>query len=57
MSDFYVGVVKLVDKALKRVDTSVRGIMATEIHKHLHICKESAVKFLGREEELYKVTK
>lgn len=56
MMDFYVGVIKLVDKALKKVDTSVRGIMATEIHKHLHICKESATKFLGREEEMYKVS-
>ena len=55
LQDFYVGVVKLVDKAMKVVDTSIRGIMANEIHKHLHICVQNAKKFLGREDELYKV--
>ena len=55
LQDFYVGIIKLVDKAMKVVDTSIRGIMANEIHKHLYICVENAKKFLGREEELYKV--
>ena len=56
LRDFYVAIIKLVDKALKRVDTSVRGNMATEIHKHLYFCHENAKKFLGRENELYKVS-
>ena len=51
-----MGIIKLVDKALKRVDTSVRGNMATEIHKHLYFCHENAKKFLGRENELYRVS-
>ena len=50
-------VVRLIDKAMKRLDTSVRGNMAVEIHKHLHLCQENATKFLGREDELYKVNK
>ena len=50
-----MGIIKIVDKAMKRVDTSVRGNMATEIHKHLYFCHESAKKFLGREDELYRV--
>ena len=40
---------------MRNVDTSVRGLMAAEIHKHMHICNESAKKFLGREFQLYKV--
>ena len=43
-------------KAMKVVDTSIRGIMANEIHKHLYICVENAKKFLGREDELYSVS-
>ena len=56
LQDFYVNVTKLVDKAMKVVDTSIRGIMANEIHKHLYICVENAKKFLGRENELYFVS-
>ena len=56
LQDFYVNVTKLVDKAMKVVDTSIRGIMANEIHKHLYICVENAKKFLGREAELYSVS-
>ena len=40
---------------MKTVDTSVRGVMAAEIHKHSHFCIESAKKFLGREFQLHKV--
>ena len=40
---------------MRNVDTSVRGLMAAEIHKHMHICNEGAKKFLGREFQLYKV--
>ncbi len=52
---FYQIVIRLIDKAMKKLDTSVRGNMAVEIHKHLHLCQESAKKFLGREDELNKV--
>ena len=55
LQDFYVSVIKLIDKSMRNVDTSVRGLMAAEIHKHMHICNESAKKFLGREFQLYKV--
>ena len=55
LQDFYVAVIKLIDKSMRNVDTSVRGLMAAEIHKHMHICNESAKKFLGREFQLYKV--
>ncbi len=55
LQDFYVGIIKLVDKAMKRIDTSVRGNMSTEIHKHLYLCYQSSKKFLGREDQLYKV--
>lgn len=48
-------VIKLIDKAMKSRDTSVRGAMATEIQKHLEICVERAETFLGRDEELAKV--
>ena len=50
-----MAVIKLIDKSMRNVDTSVRGLMAAEIHKHMHICNESAKKFLGREFQLYKV--
>ena len=40
---------------MRKVDTSIRGNMAAEIHKHLHYCDESSKKFLGRNMELYKV--
>ena len=56
LQDFYSQVIRLIDKSMKtQVDVSVRGVMASEIHKHLHFCNESAKKFLGREFQLYKV--
>ena len=55
LNEFYAGVIRLIDKSMKIVDTSVRGVMAAEIHKHSHYCIESAKKFLGREFQLHKV--
>jgi hypothetical protein len=53
--DFYTGVIRLIEKAVKLIDTSNRFIIADEIHKHMDICKTEEDNFMGRDQELFKV--
>ncbi len=45
-------VLKLVDRAMRKEDTSAQGKIVTEILQHLHACKKSVEVFYGRVEEL-----
>ena len=46
---FYKNVLKLVDRAMRKEDTSAQGKIVTEILQHLHACRESVKVFYGRE--------
>ena len=52
INHFYKNVVKLVDRAMRREDTSRQGKIVTEILQHLHACNDSVEVFYGRNEEL-----
>lgn len=51
----YQGVIKLTDKAMRKIDTSTRGNIAYEILKHMELCVTEARNFMGREDDLRKV--
>ncbi len=55
IKDFYTAVIRLIDRAVQKLDTTPRGLIATEIHKHMGICVKEAENFMGREDELFKV--
>ena len=44
--------VRLVDRAMKREDSSEQGKIVTELMQHLHGCKNNCDVFFGRTEEL-----
>lgn len=50
ISHFYKNVVKLVDRAMRKEDSSAQGQIVTEILQHLHACNNSVKIFYGREE-------
>ena len=52
INHFYKNVIKLVDRAMRKEDTSRQGKIVTEILQHLHACNESVEVFYGRKEEL-----
>ncbi|XP_047484728.1 uncharacterized protein LOC125036301 [Penaeus chinensis] len=52
---FYKGMTKLIDRAMRKEDSSAQGQIITEILQHLHACKNSVQVFYGREEEVKKV--
>eukprot|EP00095_Tigriopus_kingsejongensis_P001882 maker-scaffold70_size417918-snap-gene-3.18 protein:Tk01882 transcript:maker-scaffold70_size417918-snap-gene-3.18-mRNA-1 annotation:"leucine-rich repeat and wd repeat-containing protein kiaa1239-like" len=52
INHFYKSVIKLVDRAMRKEDTSAQGKIITEILQHLHACKNSVKVFYGRVEEL-----
>ncbi|XP_069948531.1 NACHT and WD repeat domain-containing protein 2 [Cherax quadricarinatus] len=52
---FYKGMTKLIDRAMRKEDSSAQGQIITEILQHLHACKNSVTVFYGREEEVKKV--
>ncbi|XP_045112132.1 NACHT and WD repeat domain-containing protein 2-like isoform X2 [Portunus trituberculatus] len=54
-TDFYKGMTKLIDRAMRKEDSSAQGQIITEILQHLHACKNSVTVFYGREEEVKKV--
>ncbi|XP_050688331.1 NACHT and WD repeat domain-containing protein 2-like [Eriocheir sinensis] len=54
-TDFYKGMTKLIDRAMRKEDSSAQGQIITEILQHLHACKNSVTVFYGREEEVQKV--
>ena len=43
---------RLVDRAMKREDSSEQGKIVTELMQHLHGCKNNCDVFFGRTEEL-----
>lgn len=52
ISHFYKNIVKLVDRAMRKEDSSAQGQIVTEILQHLHACNNSVKVFYGREESL-----
>ncbi|XP_076047272.1 NACHT and WD repeat domain-containing protein 2 [Oratosquilla oratoria] len=51
---FYKGMTKLIDRAMRKEDSSAQGQIITEILQHLHACNNSVQVFYGREEDLAK---
>ncbi|XP_012269999.1 NACHT and WD repeat domain-containing protein 2 [Orussus abietinus] len=52
---FYRNMVKLVDRAMRKEDSSAQGQIITEILQHLHACNNSVKVFYGREDTLEKI--
>ncbi|XP_046671615.1 NACHT and WD repeat domain-containing protein 2 [Homalodisca vitripennis] len=55
ITHFYKNITKLVDRAMRKEDSSAQGQIVTEILQHLHACNNSVQVFYGREEELVKI--
>lgn len=41
ITHFYKNIIKLVDRAMRKEDSSAQGIIVTEILQHLHACNNS----------------
>ncbi|XP_053618962.1 NACHT and WD repeat domain-containing protein 2 [Plodia interpunctella] len=52
ITHFYKNIVKLVDRAMRKEDSSAQGQIVTEILQHLHACNNSVKVFHGREDDL-----
>lgn len=52
IAHFFKNIVKLVDRAMRKEDSSAQGQIVTEILQHLHACNNSVKVFYGREENL-----
>ncbi|CAH2243694.1 jg8754 [Pararge aegeria aegeria] len=52
ISHFYKNIIKLVDRAMRKEDSSAQGQIVTEILQHLHACNNSVKVFHGREDDL-----
>lgn len=52
IAHFYKNTIKLVDRAMRKEDSSAQGQIVTEILQHLHACNNSVKVFYGREENL-----
>lgn len=52
IAHFYKNIVKLVDRAMRKEDSSPQGVIVTEILQHLHACNNSVKIFYGREDTL-----
>ncbi|KAK5645668.1 hypothetical protein RI129_004132 [Pyrocoelia pectoralis] len=55
ITHFYKNIVKLVDRAMRKEDSSATGQIVTEILQHLHACNNSVRVFYGREDSLEKI--
>ena len=55
INHFYKHVLKLVDRAMRKEDTSAQGKIVTELLQHLHACNNSVTVFYGRVDELKRV--
>ncbi|XP_030746594.1 NACHT and WD repeat domain-containing protein 2 [Sitophilus oryzae] len=55
ITHFYKNIVKLVDRAMRKEDSSAQGQIVTEILQHLHACNNSVKVFYGREESLERI--
>ncbi|XP_050546334.1 NACHT and WD repeat domain-containing protein 2 isoform X3 [Daktulosphaira vitifoliae] len=52
---FYKNITKLVDRAMRKEDSSPQGQIVTEILQHLHACHNSVKVFYGREDSLTQI--
>ncbi|KAI4484543.1 hypothetical protein M0804_007109 [Polistes exclamans] len=52
ITHFYRNIIKLVDRAMRKEDSSAQGQIITEILQHLHACNNSVKIFYGREDIL-----
>ncbi|XP_044733634.1 NACHT and WD repeat domain-containing protein 2 [Chrysoperla carnea] len=52
ITHFYKNIVKLVDRAMRKEDSSAQGQIVTEILQHLHACNNSVTVFYGRQDNL-----
>ncbi|CAB3255055.1 unnamed protein product [Arctia plantaginis] len=52
ISHFYKNIIKLVDRAMRKEDSSAQGQIVTEILQHLHACNNSVKVFHGRAPDL-----
>jgi len=52
LAHFYRNITKLVDRAMRKEDSSAQGVIVTEILQHLQACTNSVKVFYGREESL-----
>lgn len=57
ISHFYKNMVKLIDRAMRKEDSSPQGQIVTEILQHLHACNNSVKIFYGREDTLELIEK
>ncbi|XP_015115878.1 NACHT and WD repeat domain-containing protein 2 [Diachasma alloeum] len=55
ITHFYRNMVKLVDRAMRKEDSSAQGQIITELLQHLHACNNSVKVFYGREDSLEKI--
>ncbi|XP_031637647.1 NACHT and WD repeat domain-containing protein 2-like, partial [Contarinia nasturtii] len=55
IAHFYKNIIKLVDRAMRKEDSSAQGQIVTEILQHLHACNNSVKVFYGREEPLKRI--
>ncbi|KAK0175700.1 hypothetical protein PV327_009429 [Microctonus hyperodae] len=55
ITHFYRNMVKLVDRAMRKEDSSAQGQIITELLQHLHACNNSVRVFYGREDSLIKI--
>ncbi|XP_065202628.1 NACHT and WD repeat domain-containing protein 2 isoform X2 [Planococcus citri] len=55
ITHFYKNITKLVDRAMRKEDSSAQGQIVTEILQHLHACNNSVRVFYGREESLKRI--
>ncbi|XP_063218680.1 NACHT and WD repeat domain-containing protein 2 [Bacillus rossius redtenbacheri] len=55
ITHFYKNITKLVDRAMRKEDSSAQGQIVTEILQHLHACNNSVQVFYGREENLEQI--
>lgn len=55
VAHFYRNIARLVDRAMRKEDSSPQGQIVTEILQHLHACQNSVKVFVGRENDLEKV--
>lgn len=55
IAHFYKNIVKLVDRAMRKEDSSAQGQIVTEILQHLHACNNSVKIFYGREDQLKEI--
>lgn len=55
ITHFYKNIIKLVDRAMRKEDSSPQGQIVTEILQHLHACNNSVKVFYGRDEDLERI--